>query len=78
MERVLYDKCKELGISVLQVNSILAKAGFTVPQRTLQSWFDKDFENCPNEKIRFCVRLIIRNHGDLVNKVNKQLFSNGK
>jgi hypothetical protein len=74
VERVLYNKCKELGISVLQVNSILTKAGYIVPQRTLQSWFDKDFDNCSNDKIRIAVRMIIRNHGELVNKVSKVLF----
>ncbi len=78
MSRQLYDKCKKIGISTLQVQSILSKSGFEVPQRTLQSWFDQDFSNCKHPKVIMAVTTIIKNHDKTIQKLTEIFEDHGK
>ncbi len=71
MNRKLYNDCKNRGISVLHVKSMLSVAGFEVPQRTLQYWFDQDFSNCKNPEVLSAINIIIKSHDSTISKLTK-------
>jgi len=72
-ERKIYKLMKQRDISTLDLHRALKRVGVVIPQKTLQTQLNNDFENAKDNRLKIVALEMLKSYDNMIENLKKRM-----